>query len=146
MTSVKSVNINILVGVWKNVGKFKNKVKWENVKPDDQLDYSQIVFNQLQRIAQQQTSPHLYGGASNGINTLEDLTVPHHDEEYLEELKDINKWFNKKMGDAQVLGRVDGGISEQISFQRNRKKFRALMKMLDRKNLLPEEHGDLVEE
>jgi hypothetical protein len=107
------------------------------------LDYPKLLFWQIDRIARLTTE--LDARCIKGVDVLEALLTPHHDDEYKAKALEIKKHYAEELKSHSRGGRIDYESRSHLDFEKAMRKFRALMELVSRKNLLPEKEGEYEE-
>lgn len=109
----------------------------------ENLDYPKLLFWQIDRISRLTTE--LDARCIKGVDVLEALLTPHHDVDYVTEAKTIFEKYIKEKKKYTIGKNIDSSIRQQIEFNRAMRKFRSLMNLISRRNLLPEKRGSYDE-
>jgi len=108
-----------------------------------------ILFRQLDRIGI--LSTHIKEGFAESyifaVDTLEGFLQGYVDEneEYDEKKKAIQKWYKKVLEDkANRSGRIESDLKQIIDYEKARRKFKALMKMIYGIGMITMDKGQFI--
>lgn len=106
----------------------------------EDIDYSKLIFWQIDRILKAITEYN--ENCIIGVDALEIALTHHHDDIFFEELQEIDDWYKKQANKVQVMGRISTRDHDQLNFLKAKKKFRAIMRLIDRIGMFPEKETE----
>lgn len=115
----------------------------QNVKSDDEISYSKLLLWQIERINRyfSENNP----AAIHAVEVFDILLYPHHDPDYGKEKKTIDEFYEKAFINIKKYSYAKGGrrlVIQKTNMDMARSKYRILMGLLGRRDLLPEQKGD----
>jgi len=108
------------------------KKEYEAKKETEFVDFNFIIFLAIKETAEARIKGDLVG-FQNGVETIDLLMTPYHDEDYLKEIQD-----SASLEELEKLKKIDETKWRMKLFEIQTKKFKALMNLCGRSGFLPE--------
>ncbi len=115
----------------------------QHERVSEDINFVKLVFLQMDRILKAITDHN--PNCIIGVDALETVLTHHHDDTFFKDLETIQREYKIEVRKNEVMGKIAPDTLLKIDFIKAKKKFRAIVRLMDRVGLFPEKEAEWVE-